>query len=269
MKKGSVAMDYNEYKIKQYTISPAAGKRLIAKSLIQIPSILEALENRTVVIIAGTTNGYVAEEFLKKINQIKEFSKNKYYRGITLPPKFTKSETGRVSNDNEFIGDVVIVNGKWEKGKTIFDVADQLKKGDVIFKGANAVNIETKQAAILIGHPTAGTISPTFQCVVGRRVALYLPIGLEKRISGDINEIARMLNSPNASGARYMPVSGNIVTELQAINLICGADAELIASGGVCGAEGTNWIAVTGNEEQLGKLDEMFKLVYDEPNFVL
>jgi hypothetical protein len=35
-----------ELKTKQYTLSPAAGKRLIAKSLLQLPTIFEALEKK-------------------------------------------------------------------------------------------------------------------------------------------------------------------------------------------------------------------------------
>ncbi|HKL98460.1 MAG TPA: hypothetical protein VJZ06_00975 [Mobilitalea sp.] len=54
-------MIQNGYKIKQYTISPMAGMKLIAKALIQIPEVLDALENRTIVIISGRTNRYVAE----------------------------------------------------------------------------------------------------------------------------------------------------------------------------------------------------------------
>lgn len=262
-------MNYNDNAIKQFILSPAAGKRLIAKSLLYIPEIVDALENRTVVIIAGTTNGYVAEEFLKRIGQSTEFSKERFFRGITLPPKYGVTSTGRIRDESEFPGDVVIVKGKWEKGKTIFDVADNLQKGDVIIKGANAVNLEDMQAAICIGHPTAGTISPVLQCVLGRRVELYLPVGLEKRISGDINKIAQMLNSPNASGLRYLPISGNIVTELVAIKIIYGVEAELVAGGGVCGAEGSCWIAVSGTDEQLNVVGTLLKEANQEPNFQL
>jgi hypothetical protein len=251
----------------QYLLTPAAGKRLIAKSLLHIPSIKEALQNKTVVIIAGTTNGYVAEEFLKSIGQAESFSKERFFRGITLPPKYEMNSEGRLNDENRFPGDVVIVKGKWEKGRTINDIAGDLKKGDVIIKGANAVNLDSMQAAIYIGHPTGGTISVPLQAVIGKRVELYLPVGLEKRISGDINKIAVILNSPNANGFRYLPVSGNVITELQAINLISGAEAELVAGGGVCGAEGSCWIAVTGSEEQLSKADELLKLAIQEPNF--
>ena len=65
---------------------------------------------------------------------------------------------GRFAVESKFPGDVVIVKGVWQKGKTIGDVVDSLKEGDVIVKGANALDLDRKQAAILIGHPKAGTI---------------------------------------------------------------------------------------------------------------
>ncbi len=254
---------------KQYVLSPAAGKRLIAKSLLSDPSISDALENKTIVIIAGTTNGYVAEEFLNKIGQGSEFSKKNFFRGITLPPGYMATDSTATNDQNKFLGDVVIVKGKWDKGKTIFDVADSLQKGDIIIKGANAVNLEAHQAAIYIGHPTGGTITAALQAILGKRVELYLPIGLEKRISGDMNKIAQKLNSPHASGSKYMPVTGNIVTELEAIQLLTGAASELVASGGVCGAEGSYWLAATGTTEQLNHLDDLMSSLKKEPNFIL
>lgn len=254
-------------KIKQYFITPAAGKRIIAKSILNIPSIENALENNTIVVIAGTTNGYIVEEIFKRKLQSDEFTKKRFFRGVSLPPKYKVTDTGRLEDESQFIGDVVIVKGKWEKGKTIFDVADNLQKGDIIIKGANAINYKSKQAAIYIGHPTAGTINAALQAVLGKRVQLYLPVGLEKRIDGDINDIARKLNSINASGLRYFPVCGNIITELEAIQIITNAKAELVAGGGVCGAEGSYWIAVSGSDEEINLVDDLIKNVSNESNF--
>lgn len=252
---------------KLYTISPAEGKRMIAKAIIQIPEVLEALEHKTVVIVAGTTNGYLAEEILKKLDQLGGFSRRRFFRGVTLPHNYKREEAE--SGENKFLGDVVLVNGMWEQGKTIFDVADQLKAGDIIFKGANAVNLEDKQAAVLIGHPAGGTIIPILQSNIGRRVELYLPVGLEKRITANINEMAALVNSAGGSGPRLMPVSGKIVTELHAVKVLTGADAELTAGGGISGAEGTYWLAVTGTEEQIAQMDVLFGEIRDEVNFML
>ena len=256
-------------KINQYFILPAAGKRMIAKAVSGIPSIKEALETGTVVIVAGTTNSYVAEEILKIINQDSEFFARRFFRGISLPPKYQMTDAGRLGDESRFIGDVVLVNGQWDKGKTIYDVADNLGKGDIIIKGANAVNIKSRQAAVLIGHPKAGTISAILQAVAGRRVELILPVGLEKRIDGDIGEIAGRLNSAYASGHRYFQVRGRRKTELDAITILTGAKAELVAGGGVCGAEGGYWIAVSGTDTQLKRADDLLAEAIKEPNFTL
>ena len=50
--------------MRQYNITPAAGKRLIGKALASHPEIQKALDHGTVVIVAGTTNNYVAEKYL-------------------------------------------------------------------------------------------------------------------------------------------------------------------------------------------------------------
>ncbi|NLA88157.1 MAG: hypothetical protein GX847_12950, partial [Clostridiales bacterium] len=69
--------------VKQYFLLPVAGKRLIGKVVAHIPSVTEALADGTVVIVAGTTNGYVAEEILKSINQLSGFSRQRFFRGIS------------------------------------------------------------------------------------------------------------------------------------------------------------------------------------------
>ena len=160
----------------QFVMTPAAGKRLIARAIATHPAVQTALKSGTVVIIAGTTNGYVAEEILKYLGQSADFNRSRFFRGITLPPGRPTSETGRLPDEGQFPGDVVIVDGVWQHGLTIFDVADKLKEGDVILKGANAVDLSRRHAAVLIGHPKGGTIAVALQAVTGRRVRLIIPV---------------------------------------------------------------------------------------------
>jgi len=254
---------------KQYTLTPSAGKRLIAKAIVHIPEIQEALQQRTIVIVSGTTNGYVAEEMLAHSKQLEGFSRERFFRGITLPPRYKVSQSGRLEDGGTFAADVVIEKGKWVKDKSLFEIVNELQEGDIIFKGANAVNLDTKQAAVLIGHPQAGTIGIIMQVVAGRRVSLYIPVGLEKRISANINELAQLINSPRAKGIRYFPITGNIITEIEAIHILTQAHAVLFAAGGVSGAEGCVWLAVTGTEEQIQKTDEIIESVRYEKNFVV
>lgn len=255
--------------MKQYLITPSAGKRLIAKALAQTPSVVKSLESGTVVIIAGTTNGYLAEEILSNIGQNKDFSRKRFFRGIVLPPSKPRTDDGRLPDAKGFPGDVIINNGKWQKGKTIFDVADDLKEGDVIFKGANTLDLSSNQAGIYIGHPQGGTIGVALQAHVGRRVKLILPVGLEKRVNCDLNEIANKLNQPGVIGPRLLPVPGEVFTEIDAIKLLTGARAELVAAGGVSGAEGSVWLLISGSKDEINSADELIASVSKEPLFNL
>jgi hypothetical protein len=255
--------------VRQFVVTPSAAKRLIAKALASHPAVLDAMKNGTVVIIAGTTNGYVAEEILKSLGAAEGFSRKRFFRGITLPPGAAVTSEGRLSDENAFPGDVVLTKGEWRKGKTIVDVVDELKEGDVILKGANAVDLKRKQAAILIGHPKAGTIAVALQAVLGRRVRLILPVGLEKRVCSDLGCLAEKMNLPRTGGFRLFPVPGQVFTEFEAVQLLTGAAAELIAAGGVCGAEGCCWLAVSGTKEQEDAAEKLLASVAGEPSFNL
>ncbi|NLE06533.1 MAG: hypothetical protein GX638_17245 [Crenarchaeota archaeon] len=248
-------------------ITPAAGKRLIAKAMLKHKAVNSALKKGTLVIIAGTTNGYIAQEILKKINAANDFSFNHFFRGVILPPTKNVNEQGRVVDESQFPGDVVIVNGVWQKGKTIFDVIDNLKEGDVILKGANAVNLQNNQAGILIGHPKSGTIGVALQVVMGKRVELIIPVGLEKRVFVDLNVLSNKINAPGAHGYRLFPISGNIITELEAIFLLTNTHAEIISAGGIGGAEGSCLLAVSGTEEEENNAEKLITEIANEPAF--
>jgi hypothetical protein len=254
--------------MKQVILTPSAGKRLIAKALSD-HAILSVAKQGTLVIVAGTTNGYVAEEVLKNLG-IEGFSRKRFFRGVNLPPKQAAEKVtseGRLADESKFPGDVVISKGVWLRGKTINDVADDLKEGDVIIKGANALDLDRRQAAVLIGHPKAGTIGAALTAVAGRRVKLIVAVGLEKRINGNLFELSEKLNAPGASGYRLLPAPGQVFTELDAIEWLTGANAELIAAGGVCGAEGCVLLAITGTREQQEQAVQLIDSVSGEPPF--
>ncbi len=255
--------------MKQVMLTTAMGKRLLGKAMLVHPAVEDALRSGTVVIVAGTTNGYVAEEVLNSLNQKGNFSRRRFFRGITLPPGYKITDTGRLPDENQFPGDVVIKDGVWQKGKTIDDAASGLKEGDVIIKGANALDLKHRRAAVLIGNPQGGTITAALPAVIGRRVRLIIPIGLEKRISGRLDEIAARNNQPGNKGYRLLPVPGEVVTEIDALQMLAGVKAEMIAAGGVCGAEGAIWLNIEGSPEQLAEAEKIVQAVLGEPGFVI
>lgn len=243
--------------MKQFNVTTAMGKRLIGKGMAQHPAIQAVLEKGTLVIIAGSTNGYVAEEILTQIGQADGFSRVGFRRGVTVAKGAKLPKAAPPC-------DVVIVDGEWQQGKNIFDAAGDLKAGDVVLKGGNAFD-PNGQAAVQIGHPQGGTVMAVVPTVIGQRVRLIVPIGLEKRVFEDVNELALRVNDPAAQGPRLMPLPGEIFTELDAIHLLTGAEPMLLAGGGILGAEGSAWLGVDGTNEQVDAAVALVRSVADEP----
>ena len=243
--------------MKKFNLTPVMGKRLIGKGMAQHPDVQRVLEKGTLLIVAGTTNGYVAEEILTMLGQAEGFSRVGFRRGVTVAQ-------GAKLPKAELAGDVVIVDGQWQPGKTVFDVAENLKAGDVVLKGGNAFD-PYGQAAVQIGHPQGGTVMAIVPTVIGRRVQLIVPIGLEKRVFDDIHTLAQRVNALDAEGPRLMPLPGEVFTELDAIQLLTGAEPVLLAGGGIFGAEGSAWIGVSGTEEQVDAAMALIKSVAGEP----
>jgi hypothetical protein len=253
--------------MKQFILTPAASKRLIGKGLAAHPAVQTVLNSGTLVIVAGTTNGYVAEEILAAVNAEAPFSRNRFFRGVTVAPNRPTVDAERPLGEQSFPGDVVLENGVWKPGLTIFDVAEKLRSGDMILKGANALDVARRQAAVLVGHPQGGTIFAALQAAVGRRTQLFLPVGLEKRVCEDLHVLAQKVNLPEAQGPRLLPVSGTVFTELDAIATLTGAQAFLMAAGGVQGAEGAVWLGIEGTAEQTIAAEKLLKAAASEPPF--
>jgi hypothetical protein len=121
----------------------------------------------------------------------------------------------------------------------------------------------------LIGNPQGGTITVALPAVIGRRVRLIIPIGLEKRIPGDLDQIANKVNSPGTKGYRLLPIPGEVVTEIEALQLLAGVSAEMIAAGGVCGAEGGIWLNIEGPAEQMLEAEKLLQSLSTEPAFII
>jgi hypothetical protein len=243
--------------MKQFNLTTVMGKRLIGKGIAQHPDVQRVLQKGTLLIIAGTTNGYVAEEILTALGQVDGFSRVGFRRGVTVAQ-------GAKLPKAELAGDVAIVDGQWQPGKTVFDVAESLKAGDVVLKGGNAFD-PYGQAAVQIGHPQGGTVMAVVPAVIGRRVKLIVPIGLEKRVFDDIHTLSLRVNDSETDGPRLMPLPGEVFTELDAVQLLTGAEVILIAGGGILGAEGSAWIGASGTEEQVAAAAELIKSVSGEP----
>jgi hypothetical protein len=251
----------------QYVLTPQAGKRLIGKALAKRIMASEAFAKGSVLIVGGTTNGYLAEELSLAMGR-GPFDKRRFFRGITTPPSVRTDGAGRLEGAS-FAGDILIDKGEWVEGKTIFDVTGSLRAGDIIVKGANAIDLSVRRGGVLIGHPEGGTVVAAIQAAIGRRARIIVAAGLEKRVEGSLDDIARLLNDPKTKGFRFMPIPGELYTEIDAILELSGAEARLVSAGGVAGAEGAVWLHLSGAEASLAAAKALLAEASAEPPFAL
>jgi len=148
-------------------------------------------------------------------------------------------------------------------GETVTEAAKNMTSGDVIIKGANALNYAKGVAGCLVGHPAGGTVGGFWGPLYGRKIRLIIPVGLEKEIAGDIIRLSVDTMDGN-SGNSLMPMTGEIVTEIEAIRLLSGAEARQIAAGGIRGAEGAVRLLVSGTETEIARLREVLAAVEGE-----
>ncbi len=78
-------------------------------------------------------------------------------------------------------------------------------------------------------------------------------------------DLAARLNAPERSGQRLLPVPGEVFSKIDAIRLLTGAQAELVAGGGVCGAEGSIWLHLQGSDEQMQAAERLKREIAVEP----
>jgi hypothetical protein len=249
------------------TLTVAESKRLIGKAVAQMPIVKNALENGMVIIIKGTTNRYVAEEITGQKIVPAEFA-----TGRLMPKQAELLPKGKTINH-------VIL----EKGKVVDiplpDAVKKLKPGDVVMKGANALDYKNRIAAcnIMVGPhlgfvqgPDGGTTGMTMPSIVARKVHLIIPVGLEKQVAGDIVDLTLKMREPMES-LNILPsmwlLTGEIVTELEAIKILTGATAFQANAGGVGGAEGGSWLVFRGTPDQVKKAMELTKSVKGEPPY--
>ncbi len=243
-----------------FVLTVSEGKRLIAKAVAALPAVQQAMQDGIVVVTKGTTNAYVAEELLGE-----SIAKGAYVLGRTLP---AKADTSGVFAGS--IPEVIFVNGQ-RSDVTLKDVVLQMKRGDVVIKGANALNYESGMVGLLIGHPEGGTLGTIIGSAYGKGLHLVCPVGLEKEIAEDIQELADLINTDPECSREGMPalwpVQAEIVTEIEALELLAGVEALQIGAGGVCGAEGGIWLAVWGDEDQIAATRALVESIQGEPAF--
>lgn len=240
-----------------FSLTVSESKRLIAKGVARTDFVRRAMDEGTLAIGSGTTNGYLVEEITGE-----RIDKKAFVTGRTLPDDYSGPQL------TYSLPDLVIRKGERLNVKAV-EALDDMGPGDVYVKGVNAINYARNQAAVLIGHPTGGGVAAALGTIVARRIRYLHPAGLEKDVSADLNEVAARLNRDSEGrGPTLWVVPGDLFTEIEALRVLAGVEAVPVGAGGVGGAEGAVWLAAFGIHAQLDAAQQVLDAIRGEPPFI-
>jgi len=244
----------------EVVLTVAESKRLIAKGVANLGYVQDKLQDGIVVVTSGSTNGYLWEELTGA-----SIDKRAYITGRTIPAK------GAPKWHVDMLPDLVLVNGQPDPSLDRFSCLEKMKPGDVYVKGANALNYTLGTAGIAIGHPTGGTIGGAIGSIIARKFRLLIPVGLEKEIPFEIDMASRIIADPDEKkGAinSLWPVRGDIFTEIEAFDTLCGVDAIPVGAGGIAGAEGGMRFLLMGEPEGIQAARDLVFSIQGEPQLI-
>ena len=240
------------------SLTVAESKRLIAKGIANHPQVKALLKKGTIVITNGSTNTYLAEELVGLSEP----------RGSFVTGHIAPQDRGSISEGLTRIGYITIVDGKRVE-LSADESINKAQKGDIIFKGANLLNYEKKQAGVCIGGESGGTMARLRKS----EAHVIVPVGLEKETFGDLSAYEKLFeNRPE----QITPVprvwlhsaETEIFTEIEAIKTIAAVNVIPYAAGGVAGCEGGISLAIYGTKEEVQKALGFIATVQGETLFV-
>jgi len=245
----------------QISLTVSESKRLIAKAIAQMPIIKKAMKDGMVIIARGTTNTYVSEEILDKSIE----------RGAFVTGKVYPKKGGKRLNPSTKLSEIILINGKADEQISYSEAVKKLKAGDVMIKGANALDNKNKTVGVYIGSSSGGTTGKFLPYVVAKKAYLVIPIGLEKLITGDLIELSNKMRDPveslNKVPSMFL-LTGEIVTEIEALKILTGVSAFQAGAGGIGGAEGGVRLVLRGSRDQVENALNIVEGIYGEPPFV-
>jgi hypothetical protein len=246
----------------QIVLTPIESKKLISKAVAEMDIVKHALSHGTVVIHPSSTTYFIIEEITGK-----EPDTDVWLCGCILPQGLCRAagKKGKTPTLDHIEDLKTMMNAfpfKWvikertlHSGIPLGKILNELGPDDVYIKTGNAVDTQG-DVGVLFGHAGGGTIGHVLTAQKKKKFHVVLPIGLEKLIPGTIAEAAKAARRKDYKYGMGMtcglyPARGKTITEIEAVNILSGATAVSISSGGVGGAEGAQVLSINGTEEQI------------------
>lgn len=239
-------------------LTPAESRRLLAKAVAALPEVLAAYSGGRLAMLSGGTTSFALEEVTGERLEPPRFS-----MGMSADGMLTMSvEEGRV-NGRCFV--------QGQRVDTPYpDFVKTMGRGDVIVKGANAVDA-TGTIGILLSNENGGAVGSFYGPAAARGIPIVCPVGLEKQIAS-VSEAAAGWGQATLDYSMGVRVgmaaisTALVVTEVQALAVLAGVRARVVACGGIGGDEGAVIMLLEGSGEKLAAAVTLVEGIKGEPN---
>ena len=246
----------------QLTLTPAEGKRLIAKAVSCMENVQYAYKNGTIIIATSTTTSYVVEELTGK----EIINKGMFTAGVVT------REGGSITSTDGRYKHHVFVEGELKECTTseLMPYLARMGTDDVFIKGANAID-PFGAAGILLHGSGGGTIGTSWGHIMRNGIQCIIPAGLEKLVPINLHETAMRMGVNAIDKAMGWPcglmvIHGQVITEMEAFKILFGVEAIPVAGGGIDGAEGCKIFLLEGPNENTMAAYEFAEMLKGEPN---
>jgi hypothetical protein len=247
-----------------FVLTPAESKRLIGKAVAGMEEVKRAKQKAKVLIGHGSTTVFVAEEILGKEKFSSLMNRNCYLSGVVV-----RGTLCTILGEEK--PPILVLNrGTVEPpAPTMAELLRDFGRDSVFIKGANAVDPEGN-AAVFVAHPEGGAIGWSIGTILARGIRLIVPVGLEKLIPSVKKAIplCGQQTFDYCQGLRVglVPLSGaKVVTEIDALRMLTGAESFHVASGGSSGSEGAVTLVAEGEARNVEKAIELTESIKGEP----
>jgi len=243
----------------QIVLTPAESKKLIAKAVAGSEPVREAARKGIVALHPSSSTYFIVEE----ITGAKP--KTNYWAcgvvtprgmcvemamalGAGLAPEEATADPGGLQ------GTWVIEKGRLGAGEKLSSLLYRMTPSDVYVKGVNALDPQGN-VGILFG--LEGSMGYIQTARKKRGFTIVYPAGLEKLIPIPVKAAAKEAKVNRYESGMGMPVGlypcppGVTIDEVRAIEILSGASAVPIASGGLGGAEGAITLVLKGKDDEV------------------
>jgi len=255
----------------QVLLTPSESKKLLAKAVLNKAEVRKALEGGIVVVHPSSTTVFIMDELGYGLPPTEMWLCGLAApRGLCASRQTLEKSQKRIKkfDPHEYKHSWVLRQGKLELEVPLGAILEKMGSDDIYVKGVNAIDAQ-RNVGVLFAAQAAGTIGVVRKAFTKKKFKIIIPVGLEKMIPGSIIEAAKKaprkgFNYATGTPCGLMPLSGDVITELEAIEILTGASATVVGAGGVAGAEGAVVMVIEGNEDQINKALDITKEVKGE-----